>query len=164
MAGEKKVARSKNTKQSASIRVDLRFRRGGESGTPYFIRRRSAAESMSFRAPCFVLLTPCYGLLSPGTILPMPKVALAYSGSLDTTICVHYLRHVKGMKAYTFSANLGQPEYLEPLAEQAVDMGATAASHGRQPMLFMIASNSVRPQMTGRGSGVGCKSPTVLSR
>jgi len=58
----------------------------------------------------------------------MSKVALAYSGSLDTTICVHYLRHVKGMKVYTFSANLGQPEYLEPLAEQAVDLGATAAN------------------------------------
>lgn len=58
----------------------------------------------------------------------MPKVALAYSGSLDTAICVHYLRHVKGMKVYTFSANLGQPEYLEPLAEQAVDLGATAAN------------------------------------
>ena len=58
----------------------------------------------------------------------MPKVALAYSGSLDTTICVHYLRHVKGMKVYTFSANVGQPEYLEPLAEQAVELGATAAN------------------------------------
>ncbi len=58
----------------------------------------------------------------------MPKVALAYSGNLDTAICVHYLRHVKGMKVYTFSANLGQPEYLEPLAEQAVDLGATAAN------------------------------------
>ena len=57
----------------------------------------------------------------------MPKVALAYSGSLDTTICVHYLRHVKGMKVYTFSANLGQPEYLAPLAEGAVELGAAAA-------------------------------------
>lgn len=57
----------------------------------------------------------------------MPKVALAYSGSLDTTICVHYLRHVKGMKVYTFSANLGQPEYLAPLAERAVELGAAAA-------------------------------------
>jgi argininosuccinate synthase len=55
------------------------------------------------------------------------KVALAYSGGLDTTICVHYLTEVKGMKVYTFSANLGQPEYLEPLAERAVEMGATAA-------------------------------------
>ncbi|MBI4563939.1 MAG: argininosuccinate synthase [Planctomycetes bacterium] len=58
----------------------------------------------------------------------MTKVALAYSGGLDTIICTHYLRHVKGMKVYTFSANLGQPEYLEPLAEQAVEMGASAAN------------------------------------
>lgn len=57
----------------------------------------------------------------------MPKVALAYSGSLDTTICIHYLRHVRGMKVYTFSANVGQPEYLEPLAERAVELGAAAA-------------------------------------
>jgi len=57
----------------------------------------------------------------------MAKVVLAYSGGLDTTICVHYLRHVRGMKVYTFSANLGQPEYLEPLAEQAVELGASAA-------------------------------------
>jgi argininosuccinate synthase len=57
----------------------------------------------------------------------MAKVALAYSGSLDTTICVHHLRHVKGMKVFTFSANLGQPEYLAPLAERAVELGAAAA-------------------------------------
>ncbi len=57
----------------------------------------------------------------------MPKVALAYSGGLDTTICVHYLKEVKGLKVVTFSANLGQPEYLEPLAEQAVELGASAA-------------------------------------
>jgi len=57
----------------------------------------------------------------------MHKVALAYSGSLDTTLCVHFLRQVKGMKVYTFSANLGQPEYLAPLAERAVELGAAAA-------------------------------------
>jgi argininosuccinate synthase len=57
----------------------------------------------------------------------MPKVALAYSGGLDTTLCVHYLRHTKGMKVYTFSANVGQPEYLAPLAERAVELGAAAA-------------------------------------
>lgn len=58
----------------------------------------------------------------------MAKVALAYSGGLDTTICIHYLREIKGMKVYTFSANLGQPEYLEPLAERAVELGAAAAN------------------------------------
>jgi len=57
----------------------------------------------------------------------MAKVALAYSGSLDTTICVHHLKHAKGMKVYTFSVNVGQPEYLAPLAERAVELGAAAA-------------------------------------
>lgn len=57
----------------------------------------------------------------------MPKVALAYSGSLDTTICVHYLTAIRGMKVYTFSANLGQQEDLLPLFEQALKLGSTAA-------------------------------------
>lgn len=57
----------------------------------------------------------------------MSKVVLAYSGGLDTTICVHYLKNVKGMKVYTFSANLGQMEYLEPLVEKAMELGAHAA-------------------------------------
>lgn len=57
----------------------------------------------------------------------MTKVALAYSGSLDTTICTWYLRNIRGLKVITFSANIGQPEYLEPLAERAVELGAFAA-------------------------------------
>ena len=57
----------------------------------------------------------------------MPKVALAYSGRLDTDICIWYLKNVRGMKVITFSANIGQPEYLEPLAERAVQIGAFAA-------------------------------------
>lgn len=58
---------------------------------------------------------------------PMPRVALAYSGSLDTTICLYYLRQVRGMKVFTFSANLGQYEQLQPMAEKAMRMGAEAA-------------------------------------
>jgi argininosuccinate synthase len=57
----------------------------------------------------------------------MPKVALAYTGRLDTDICLSYLRNVLGMKVITFSANIGQPEVLEPLAERAVRIGAYAA-------------------------------------
>jgi argininosuccinate synthase len=83
----------------------------------------------------------------------MAKVALAYSGGLDTTICVHYLRHVKGMKVYTFSANVGQPEYLEPLAEQAVELGAAAAhladlrdKFAREYILPCIRANAVYEQ------------------
>lgn len=57
----------------------------------------------------------------------MAKVVLAYSGSLDTTICLHWLRAFKGMKVYTFSANVGQPVNLEPLSERALAIGAASA-------------------------------------
>jgi argininosuccinate synthase len=57
----------------------------------------------------------------------MAKVALAYSGSLDTTICVYYLRAIRGLKVFSFSANLGQAEDLQPLVEKALQLGATAA-------------------------------------
>jgi len=56
----------------------------------------------------------------------MSKVALAYSSSLDTTICLHWLRS-KGMRVYTFSANVGQPGNLEPLSERALALGAVSA-------------------------------------
>ena len=55
------------------------------------------------------------------------KVALAYSGSLDTTICVHYLKAIRGLKVFSFSANLGQTEELQPLVEKALQLGAEAA-------------------------------------
>lgn len=57
----------------------------------------------------------------------MVKVALAYSGGLDTAICAYWLKNVKGFKVYTFSANIGQFTHLEPLAEQAIELGAIAA-------------------------------------
>lgn len=57
----------------------------------------------------------------------MPKVVVAYSGGLDTTICVHWLKNVKGYKVYTFSANVGQLDSLEPLAERAIELGVSAA-------------------------------------
>ena len=57
----------------------------------------------------------------------MPSVVLAYSGGLDTSICIHWLRHQKGMKVITFSADLGQGAYLEPMAERALAIGAESA-------------------------------------
>lgn len=57
----------------------------------------------------------------------MPSVVLAYSGGLDTSICIHWLRHEKGLKVITFSADLGQGDYLEPVAEKALASGAESA-------------------------------------
>ncbi len=57
----------------------------------------------------------------------MAKVVLAYSGGLDTSVAVHWFKAEKGMDVVTFSADLGQGEYLEPVAERALAVGALSA-------------------------------------
>lgn len=52
------------------------------------------------------------------------KVVLGYSGSLDTRICIHWLRHFKGLKVITLSIELGQYEGIDSLSEQAIRSGA----------------------------------------
>jgi argininosuccinate synthase len=51
------------------------------------------------------------------------RVILAYSGGLDTTVCLHWLKE-KGYKVITLIAQLGQIQYLEPTGEKALDLGA----------------------------------------
>ncbi len=57
----------------------------------------------------------------------MPKVVLAYSGGLDTSVIVHWLKAERGIDVVTFSADLGQGEELEPIAERALQVGAVSA-------------------------------------
>ena len=57
----------------------------------------------------------------------MAKVALAYSGRLEGALCIRWLKEERGLKVITFSAGLGQPKYLEPLGEKALEIGADAA-------------------------------------
>ena len=51
-------------------------------------------------------------------------VVLAYSGGLDTTICLHWLQQ-KGYNIIILLAQLGQHQYLEPDGEKALNVGAT---------------------------------------
>lgn len=57
----------------------------------------------------------------------MSKVVLAYTGSLATALCIHWLKTSKNLRVVTFSANLGQDVDLEPLGEHAIENGAEAA-------------------------------------
>jgi argininosuccinate synthase len=57
----------------------------------------------------------------------MTKVVLAYSGGLDTSVAIHWLKQEKGMDVVTFSADLGQGDELGPIAERALEIGATSA-------------------------------------
>ncbi|KGF73496.1 argininosuccinate synthase [Neosynechococcus sphagnicola sy1] len=53
------------------------------------------------------------------------RVVLAYSGGVDTSVCIPYLKHEWGVKeVITLAADLGQGEELEPVREKALKSGA----------------------------------------
>jgi len=56
---------------------------------------------------------------------PIKKVVLAYSGGLDTSIIVTWLRHNYNCDVICFTADLGQEEELEGLEEKALKTGAS---------------------------------------
>ena len=51
------------------------------------------------------------------------KVVLAYSGGLDTSVILKWLREVYGCEIVTFTADIGQGEELEPARAKAQAMG-----------------------------------------
>ena len=54
------------------------------------------------------------------------KVVLAYSGGVDTSVCIPYLKNKYGIsEVVTFVADLGQGEDLEAIKQKALDSGAT---------------------------------------
>lgn len=55
----------------------------------------------------------------------MPKVVLAYSGGLDTSIIIPWLKENYGYEVIAMTADLGQKEELEPLNEKAIKSGAS---------------------------------------
>ncbi|MFW0776862.1 MAG: argininosuccinate synthase [Rickettsiales bacterium] len=55
----------------------------------------------------------------------MKKVVLAYSGGLDTSIILRWLKETYGCEVVTFTADLGQGGELEPARKKAEDMGAS---------------------------------------
>ncbi|MFX4262322.1 argininosuccinate synthase [Pelotomaculum propionicicum] len=55
----------------------------------------------------------------------MPKVVLAYSGGLDTSIIIPWLKENYGYEVIAMTADLGQREELEPLNEKAIKTGAS---------------------------------------
>lgn len=56
---------------------------------------------------------------------PVKKVVLAYSGGLDTSIIVTWLRNKYNCEVICFTADLGQAEELDGLEEKALKTGAS---------------------------------------
>ncbi|MGY4707623.1 argininosuccinate synthase [Candidatus Bipolaricaulota sp. J31] len=55
------------------------------------------------------------------------KVVLAYSGGLDTSVILHWLKETYGCEVITFTADLGQGEDLAGIKEKALATGASKA-------------------------------------
>jgi argininosuccinate synthase len=56
-----------------------------------------------------------------------PKVILAYSGGLDTSVILHWLKAEQGCDVIAFCADLGQGEDLPAIREKALQVGAVKA-------------------------------------
>ena len=54
------------------------------------------------------------------------KVVLAFSGGLDTSFCVPYLKNEKGMEVHTIMVNTGgfSAEEVKKIEERALQLGA----------------------------------------
>ena len=55
----------------------------------------------------------------------MKKVVLAYSGGLDTSIIIPWLKETYGYEVIAVAGDVGQGEELEPLREKAIKTGAS---------------------------------------
>jgi argininosuccinate synthase len=53
------------------------------------------------------------------------RVVLAYSGGVDTSVCIPYLKHEWGVReVITLAVDLGQGDELEPIRQKALQSGA----------------------------------------
>ncbi|MCS6849964.1 MAG: argininosuccinate synthase [Gemmataceae bacterium] len=59
--------------------------------------------------------------------MPRDKVILAYSGGLDTSVMVPWIREKYNLDVITFTADLGQGEDLEQIRQKALKTGAIDA-------------------------------------
>ena len=53
------------------------------------------------------------------------KVVLAYSGGLDTSVILHWLRQQYDCEVIAWCADIGQAEELDGLEEKAIKTGAS---------------------------------------
>src|SRR5207253_4789717 len=83
-------------------------------------RYRNCPVSSRAARACDIFLAGVHGR-------QMPRVVLAYTGGLATSLCIHWLRMKKGLDVVTFTANVGQAATLEPIGERAIELGAEAA-------------------------------------
>ena len=75
------------------------------------------------------------------------KIVLAYSGGLDTSVLVNWLKNHFDAEIITFAADIGQEEELDGLAEKARATGASA--HYTVNLIDEFARDFIYPMMRG---------------
>lgn len=73
------------------------------------------------------------------------KIVLAYSGGLDTSVLVSWLKEHYSAEIITFAADVGQEEELDGLAEKAKATGASA--HYTVDLVDEFARDFIYPMM-----------------
>ncbi len=69
---------------------------------------------------------------------PIKRVVLAYSGGVDTSVCIPYLKNEYGIQeVVTFVADLGQGEDLEDIRQKALKSGASKSIVGNLVQKFV---------------------------
>jgi argininosuccinate synthase len=75
------------------------------------------------------------------------KAVLAYSGGVDTSVCIPYLMQEWGVEeVITFAADLGQGDELDPIRQKALDSGASQSIVGDliEPFISEFAFPAIR--------------------
>ncbi len=71
--------------------------------------------------PRSLMLTPAGSTLNQN----IRKIVVAYSGGLDTSVIITWLKETYGAEVIAFTADIGQGEELEPLRDKAIKTGAS---------------------------------------
>jgi argininosuccinate synthase len=82
------------------------------------------------------------------------KAVLAYSGGVDTSVCIPYLRNEWGVEeVITFAADLGQGDELEPIRQKALNSGASQSIVGDliEPFIREFAFPAIRANALYQG-------------
>ncbi|MCP9886853.1 argininosuccinate synthase [Cyanobium sp. ATX 6A2] len=82
------------------------------------------------------------------------KAVLAYSGGVDTSVCIPYLIQEWGVdEVITFAADLGQGDELEPIRRKALDAGASQSLVGDlvEPFIRDFAFPAIRANALYQG-------------
>ena len=81
------------------------------------------------------------------------KVVLAYSGGLDTSVILRWIKEEFGCEVIAFCADLGQEEDLQAIKRKAIDTGASKAVIGDLREEFV--KNYVFPMLRGNATYEG---------